>query len=391
VSASYDIVISVAVCLLPLFSLLIGLRALTIGRRLGIIDHPGHLHKTHDSPTPLVGGIAVALPLSTFCAVYLWERPDSSVHAALLVTISGAFLMGFFDDRRHLPSLFRLLYGVALALTAIAILPAFIVPDFDFTFLSEPIVLAPFAIAFSVLVIVGMMNALNMVDGMNGLAGGLCLTWTLFLLYYSPPETVPILLLLALCLSVVLIFNLRGKLFLGDSGTYSSGLAISLLTIYVYNESPIRLPADTVVAWFIVPVVDCLRLMLIRSLGRRSPLSADTNHLHHLLLRLMPKFWVVVSIWGMVAVPGLVSMTLPSLTLGAVLGVTALYFGLLTWASTRSTEGRTHDVSQVRSEPIDLDQRRAQDSSGSAPRFTPTPEGATDARGSEKAGLVAGR
>lgn len=329
---------SAAVYLLPLVSLLIGLRALAIGLRLGVIDHPGQLHKTHDKPTPLVGGFAIALPLLTFCAVYLWERPDSLVHAALMVTISGAFLMGFFDDRRSMPSLFRLLYGAALALTSMAILPVFIVPDFDYTFLSQPIPLAPFAIAFSVLVIVGMMNALNMADGMNGLAGGLCLIWTLFLLYYSPPETFPIILLLAFCLTVTLIFNLRGKLFLGDSGTYASGLAISLLTIYVYNQSAIRLPADTVVAWFIVPVLDCLRLMLMRALGRRSPMSADTNHLHHLLERLMPRLWVVISIWVMVAVPGLVSMAMPSWTLAAVLSVTALYIGLLLWASSRRSE-----------------------------------------------------
>ncbi len=69
-------------------------------------------------------------------------------------------------------------------------------------------------------------------------------------------------------------------------------------------------------------------------------MSADTNHLHHLLQRLMPKLWVVISIWLMVAVPGLVSMAMPSWTLAAVLTVTALYIGLLLWASRRSQDVR---------------------------------------------------
>jgi UDP-GlcNAc:undecaprenyl-phosphate GlcNAc-1-phosphate transferase len=322
-----------AIFVLVLVSLLVGLYASTLGKCLGVIDNPGQLHKTHHKPTPLVGGFAIALPVITYCALSLWERPDNSVHAALFVTISGAFIMGYFDDRRSLPSLFRLLCGVALALTSISILPASVVPDFDFTFLSQPILLTPFAVAFSVLVIVGMMNAINMLDGMNGLASGACLIWALFLLFYAPPDIFPLVVLLALCLFVTLIFNLRGKLFLGDSGSYATGLTIALVTVYTYNMTEGRLYADIVVAWFIVPVIDCLRLMAVRAFERRSPMSADTKHLHHRLVRLMPKGWVVMTIWAMVALPGLVSLVVPSWTLPAVLAVTGTYSALLLLSS----------------------------------------------------------
>ena len=101
------------------------------------------------------------------------------------------------------------------------------------------------------------------------------------------------------CLLVTLIFNLRGKLFLGDSGTYATSLTIGLLTVYTYNMTDGRLYADAVVAWFIVPVIDCLRLMAVRALQRRSPMSPDTNHLHHRLQRLIPKRWVVPSHLGL--------------------------------------------------------------------------------------------
>ena len=181
-----------------------------------------------------------------------------------------------------------------------------------------------------------MMNAINMLDGMNGLAGGLCLIWTLFLLVYAPPEIFSLLVLLALCLFVSLVFNLADKLFLGNSGSYACGLTISLLTIYTYNKSPVRLPADVVVVWFIVPVLDCLRIMLTRALQGRSPLSADTNHLHHCLQRWLPKRWVVISIWALVTIPGLAAMVVPSWTLAAVLATTGVYAGLFVLSSPRT-------------------------------------------------------
>jgi UDP-GlcNAc:undecaprenyl-phosphate GlcNAc-1-phosphate transferase len=326
---------TIAVYALPLISLMVGLFALVLGTRFKVMDYPGRLHKTHDSPTPLVGGFAIALPLLVYCVLNLWKGPESQLYAALMVAVSGAFFMGFFDDRRQLPSLFRLLYGAALALTGIAILPALIVPNFDFTFLSEPLWLAPFAIAFSVLVIVGMMNAINMMDGMNGLVSGLCLIWAVFLLFYAPPEIFGLVVLLAVCLLVTLIFNLRGKLFLGDSGTYATGLTIGLLTVYTYNMTDGRLYADTVVAWFIIPVIDCLRLMASRALQCRSPMTPDMDHLHHRLQKLMPKRWVVPTVWALVAIPGAIAMTVPPLTLPAVLGVVGLYTFILVLSSQR--------------------------------------------------------
>ena len=93
----------------------------------------------------------------------------------------AAFALGFLDDRKHLPSFVRLMIVVVLTLIVFSMKPGFVVRYFDFTFLAQPILLAPFSVAFSVLVVVGMVNAINMTDGMNGLACGLGLIWSLFL------------------------------------------------------------------------------------------------------------------------------------------------------------------------------------------------------------------
>jgi UDP-GlcNAc:undecaprenyl-phosphate GlcNAc-1-phosphate transferase len=319
----------VAEYILPAISLIVGLNARAIGMRLGVIDYPLRGHKTHQEPTPLVGGIAVALPLLTYCTLFWWTHPESLGHAVLDFAIGGAFLLGFIDDRISLPSLLRLFLTVVLALVVIVTIPDFIVEYFDFTFLTQPILLAPFSVAFSVLVVVGMVNATNMTDGINGLACGLCLIWSLFLLFYAPSEFLEIVVLLALCLFVTLLFNLRGKLFLGDSGSYTVGFTISLVTIYTYNASSGALHADAVVAWFIVPVVDCLRLMAVRASKRRSPMLADNDHLHHRLQRIMPVSGTLITYWMLVAIPGAVAMVFPAITLYAVLTVVFVYAGLL--------------------------------------------------------------
>ena len=72
------------------------------------------------------------------------------------------------------------------------------------------------------------------------------------------------------------------RLFLGDSGAYALSIAIALLVIYVYGVKFSVLPADVVALWFVVPTVDCPRLMITRVLAGRSPFSSDRNHLHHI-------------------------------------------------------------------------------------------------------------
>ncbi len=324
---------SMADILLPLVSLVVCLNARSIGTWLEVIDHPDGTRKTHSTATPLVGGLALTAPFLMACAQRLWEGPDSAVAVALMIAVGGAFLLGFFDDRKQLPVSVRFLAAIALVLVSLEIAPAFVVAHFNFSFLRETVQLHSFSVIFTVLVVVGMLNAMNMADGMNGLLCGLCLIWSVFLLFYAPPQIAPILVLLAICIFVTMIFNLRGRLFLGDSGAYALGMTFSLLTIYVYNTTSGTLHADVVVVWFLVPVLDCLRLMVTRISERRSPGSPDVNHLHHRLQRLLPKWGALFQYWALVAVPGAFAIAMPSTAPVMVLTVFGLYLGLLALTS----------------------------------------------------------
>ena len=93
---------AVAIYLLPAVSLLVGLRAQAIGTWLRVIDHPDGYRKNHSAPIPMVGGIAISVPFLTYCVLQLWKSPDNAIYGALMIAVSGAFLLGYFDDRKPL-------------------------------------------------------------------------------------------------------------------------------------------------------------------------------------------------------------------------------------------------------------------------------------------------
>ena len=158
-----------------------------------------------------------------------------------------------------------------------------------------------------------------MVDGMNGLLIGLALFWTGCLLLYAPDHLTIYLQLLMLGLLILLPYNLLGVLFLGDAGSYSIGATIGMLMIYCHNQADGALPMLTVVLWLLVPVLDCLRVMVTRLYNDRSPLSPDENHLHHRLARHWRWPICLVIYLVLVACPGLVGAIWPSATLAMLM------------------------------------------------------------------------
>ena len=154
---------------------------------------------------------------------------------------------------------------------------------------------------------------------------GLSLLWTVFLLFYAPDHLRPLLLVFAVCLCIALGFNLAGRLFLGDSGTYAISILVGLLAIYCYSVGFNALRAEVVGLWFLVPIVDCLRLIVLRVAAGPSPFSSDRSHLHHVLAGWMPWRWGLVAYLALAGVPGLLALAFPSLALVWIVLALALY------------------------------------------------------------------
>ncbi len=304
-----------AVALAAAVSALIGVFARPISEWLGVLDAPDGRRKIHPTITPLAGGLAIGLP--TLLALLHGALATSFLPLYLAVAVAGlaCLLLGLLDDRAHIRPTYRLLLSLLMALAILEVVPALLVTFLHFSFLSQVVFLDQFALIFTAICIVGLQNAINMADGKNGVVIGLGLFWCLDLLLFAPDHMRLVLLALAVALAVTLSFNLRGRLFLGDSGSYSLSFIIALLAIYVYDIAFTTLPADLVALWFLIPVIDCLRVMALRVARGHSPFASDRKHLHHILYHRMPWRWGLLVYLGASGLSGPVSSSSPDILL----------------------------------------------------------------------------
>jgi UDP-GlcNAc:undecaprenyl-phosphate GlcNAc-1-phosphate transferase len=253
-----------------------------------LVDYPD-LRKRHDGVVPLCGGIAI---FATFTMVMLLRDRANALPLNFWMGLLITLLVGVLDDRNELSAVKRLAAQFVVALILVNPLAGTVIV----TGIALPPVLLsisfPLLTLVAVLFIVGLINSWNMIDGVDGLAGGaaaVALFWLAVIasLKGAGELVLPMLVLLA-AVCGFLVFNMRSpwvaraKIFLGDAGSTALGAAIAYLVISLSIRANI---AFSVLLWIvIIPVLDTLSLIVRRLHAGRSPLAADRWHLHHLLL-----------------------------------------------------------------------------------------------------------
>lgn len=315
-----------------------------IGDALGLMDYPDvGGRKLHARPTPLVGGIALVLAVAFSVGTILLTSPSVDSQSTLiwfLLSVVGLFLVGTLDDRFGLSARIRLAAASLVLVTALSQVPDFSVSFLLFSGQSE-LLLMPglIGVGFTLLCFVGLLNAVNMADGKNGLVIGQAIIWSLVLLVRGPDSTAPVVAAVVGALAVLFWFNMKGKLFLGDGGSYGLSALFGLLAIDAWNHGFADMRADDVALIFALPVFDTLRLIVHRVAQGKSPFTPGRDHLHHYLYARWgwprPLAWVL----ALVAIPNFGAILLPGTGLVWLAVTLAGYFGLL-WAATTETSAR---------------------------------------------------
>lgn len=260
-----------------------------IARKIGLLDHPGG-RKDHAAPTPVTGGLAIALGTMA-PAVLLTDLTPQLLGLGLAALI--LILVGVLDDLKDIRWYYRILAQVAAALSIVfvgGVKVEIIGPVFGL----GPMALGGLSLPFTVLATVGLINALNMADGLDGLAGSMALCALVMLIagsiYAGNNELTHGLIVLTGALAGFLAFNLRtpwrkrALVFLGNSGSAYLGLIIAW-SAFRLTQNP-QHPVMPVLAPFLIapPVIDCLVLIVKRLAKGGSPFHADRTHAHHLML-----------------------------------------------------------------------------------------------------------
>jgi UDP-GlcNAc:undecaprenyl-phosphate GlcNAc-1-phosphate transferase len=255
---------------------------------LGLVDVPGG-RKAHARTVPLVGGIAIFLALLGAALGAGISRETSW----FLLTLSVVITLGFWDDVTDLSP--RLKLAIQVIASAIMIWGAGVQLHGVGDLLGwRPIGLSFVAVPLTVFAIVGVMNAVNMMDGIDGLGGS---TAFVAFAWYAGVAAVSglqvqfdVAVILCGAIAGFLLFNLRfswqahARVFLGDAGSLMIGFALGWFAIDL-TQGPGRAFPPIGALWvLLLPLADCISLMIRRLRGGKSPFAADRRHIHHYLL-----------------------------------------------------------------------------------------------------------
>jgi UDP-GlcNAc:undecaprenyl-phosphate GlcNAc-1-phosphate transferase len=269
-----------------------------ISNRLNAVDYPGEW-KIHSKPVTRLGGVAVAV--GVIVTLLLFEKIDRALGAFL----AGALLViltGFLDDLYHIPPAAKFV-GEVLGAGVFILLSGIWISDFGNLFGFGVIragILAPICTVFCM---AGVMNALNLSDGLDGLAGGISAIACVFLgtFAYINQLWLPLHVLLALLGALVgfLRYNTYpANLFMGDTGSLLIGYTLSAVCVLMAQNSGValRLSPVTVAGVVALPIMDTLLVMWGRLARGENPFLPDKTHLHHRLLDMGFPHAAVVSI-----------------------------------------------------------------------------------------------
>ena len=272
-----------------IFSAIVVRICIHLAPKFKLLAVPGE-HRSHDVPTPVVGGIAVFISI---CFISQLLGISFSQYSYLFLAYLGLLVIGAVDDIFHLSSASRFIVQIICAWIIVA--PGGTeLHSLGNLFSDSEALLGSLSRIFTVFAIIGVINAANMTDGLDGLLGGqfvLIFSGLLFVSVLSNYSIdIPIFyalitsLLAFLCFNLRIFGRLRARVFLGDAGSMSLGLLVSWFLIR-YSQSPLGLIDPVTALWFVaVPLSDTISVMFRRILQKRSPFDADRTHLHHLLL-----------------------------------------------------------------------------------------------------------
>ncbi len=334
--------------------------------RIGLVDIPDE-RKVHVNAIPRVGGVAMVI--AALVPMLLW-LPKSQEFVTFLVSVAIIYFFGVWDDRSDLNYKIKF-FGQILAVVLVVIVGDVQIRYIPFMGL-EPV---PqwISIPLTIFTLLGITNAMNLVDGLDGLAGGTTLIGfgAIGLLSYISTESTgsgnPHIALIAISIMGSTLGFLRfnthpARIFMGDTGSQFLGFVIGVLAIMITQQDDLPYNPGIPLILLCWPIFDTLMVMFIRIYQGKSPFVADKNHIHHRLLSLgLDHYEVVFVIYLVQAILATIAFSLRNfadfyvISIYILINIMAIIF--IRWTN------RNKDRFRITATTSDIDQDISQNSS----------------------------
>ena len=257
----------------------------------------------HKRSTPSFGGVAFFVG---FLLPALWLAPGSPAALPLFLVAAQMFALGVYDDLRRINPATKLMGQIIAATTAIFF-------GYSLRFFSWP----PLDALLTGIWIVGLTNAINLLDNMDGLAGGVALIAALFLTFLGDLQHTSLVLAFAGAIAGFLVYNFHpASIFMGDSGSLFLGSTLSLLTLQAQGQASNILSLVAVPTLILlVPIFDISLVTFTRILRGQSISQGGKDHASHRLVILgLPEPKPVLLLYLMAAISGGTALLIESLS-----------------------------------------------------------------------------
>ena len=312
--------------------------AIKLAPKIGAVDVPKDARRVHTKPMPRFGGMAIFV--GTMAVIMVFLEKDSQLWGVIL---SGTlmYLVGVVDDLKGIPAKVKLLGQIACA-TILYCFSIRITTMANLLPWGPGLIRFPVVISFLVTVvwIVGVTNAVNLIDGLDGLAAGVCCIASLSIAYtahlHDRMTTCSIMSALAGACVGFLMFNFNpAKIFMGDSG--SLFLGYMLASVSLLGDTPLK--STTVLATLVpicvlaLPLFDTTFAILRRLVTHRPIMEADRGHLHHRIMaigwgqrRTVLILYCISGVMGVAAILFSLDMYIETLALMIIAGTLIFVF-----------------------------------------------------------------
>ncbi len=259
-----------------------------MAKRVGLVDYPGR-RKRHRGEIPLIGGPAI---FGGLCFGVLFTADTLHPYRPLFAALAVLLIAGMLDDLRDLSPRQKFIAQLVAGLCMVYWGSSTVLSLGDLLGIGN-ISTDAFAIPFTLIALLGLINAINMSDGADGLAAGLSLIAFVFLaasaVLTGHPVSAQILFTIIAVLLAFWAMNMRfpwqahAKVFLGDSGSMMLGMLLTWFSIEVARGRS-GIPPIVAVYFLAVPLIDMAVVILRRLIRGHSPVRAGRDHFHHMLI-----------------------------------------------------------------------------------------------------------